>query len=157
MPGARGFLGSTIGIAGDKTFVALARVVDEAAAKANSTRPEQRALWADTAMCFDGEPSWRESNDVTTLFGGGSDSAGFVQIIEGTTSDRAKAESLETPEMLRQLRVARPDLLGSLHVGSTAARSSKPPTSRTRRTRVKERRQRSSRVPTGNTWTSSAT
>ena len=50
------------------------------------------------------------------LFDGGSDSAGFVQVMEGNITDRAKAEALETPEMMNELRVARPDLLGSLRV-----------------------------------------
>ena len=36
--------------------------------------------------------------------------------MEGTANDRAKAEALESPEMLEQLRAARPDLLGGLRV-----------------------------------------
>jgi hypothetical protein len=115
-PGAVGFLGSTIGIADDGTFVALARFTDEAAAKENANRPEQGAWWEETAKLFDGEPSFRESSDTATLFEGGSDRAGFVQVMEGTAADRAKAEAMETPELVDQLRAARPDLLGSLRV-----------------------------------------
>jgi hypothetical protein len=116
MPGAKGFLGSTIGVADDGTFFALARFADEAAARANSDRPEQGAWWAETAKVFDGEPTFRESSDVVTLFGGGADNSRFVQVMEGRANDRAKAEALETPEMLEQLRAARPDLLGSVRV-----------------------------------------
>jgi hypothetical protein len=115
-PGAEGFLGSTIGVADDGTFVAIARFADEAAARANSNRPEQGAWGSETAKLFDGEPSFRESSDVATLFDGGSNDAGFVQVMEGAAKDRAGAEALETPEMLAQLRAARPDLLGSLRV-----------------------------------------
>jgi hypothetical protein len=115
-PGAIGFLGATVGIADDGTYIAFARFADEAAARANSDRPEQTAWWEATAKLFDGEPTFRESSDVTALFEGGSDAAGFVQVMEGTVIDRAKAEALETPEMLRQLRAARPDLIGSLRV-----------------------------------------
>jgi hypothetical protein len=115
-PGAAGYLGGTAGIADDGTFVALARFEDEAAAKTNSDRPEQTAWWDELLALVDGEPTVRESSDVQMLFGGGSNDAGFVQVMEGTAADRAKAEALETPEMLEQLRTARPDLIGSLRV-----------------------------------------
>jgi hypothetical protein len=115
-PGAVGYLGGTFGIADDGTFVLFARFADEAAAKANAARSEQTAWWNDAVQYFDGEPSFRESSDVTTMFDGGSDKAGFVQVMEGTVTDRARAEALENPEMLAQLRAARPDLLGSLRV-----------------------------------------
>ena len=115
-PGAIGFEGSTVGIADDGTFIAVARFTDPDAAQRNADRPEQSAWWEETAKYFDGEPTFRESTDTATLFGGGSNEAGFVQIMEGTVADRAKAESFETPAMLEQLRAARPDLLGSHRV-----------------------------------------
>lgn len=115
-PGAVEFLGSTAGFADDGTFIVFARFVDEAAAKANSSRAEQGAWWEETAKYFDAEPTFRESTDVTPLFDGGSDTAGFVQVMEGTVADRAKADAFETPEMMEQLRAARPDLIGGLRV-----------------------------------------
>jgi len=115
-PGAKGYLGGTFGTADDGTFLVIARFADEAAAKASSDRPEQGAWWEETAKLVDGEATFRESSDVSTLFDGGSDSAGFVQIMEGTVADRAKAEAFETPEMEAQLRAARPDLLGSIRI-----------------------------------------
>ncbi len=115
-PGAIGFLGSTVGVATDGTFIAFARFADEKSAAANAERAEQHAWWEETTKYFDDEPSFRESSDVTTLFDGGADAAGFVQVMEGTVTDRTKAEALETPEMLAQLRSARPDLIGSLRV-----------------------------------------
>jgi hypothetical protein len=115
-PGAVGFLGSTAGIADDGTFVAFARFQDEATAKANAARPEQNAWWEETSKYFSDEPSFRESSDTSTLFDGGSDRAGFVQVMEGAVKDRAAAEAMETPEMLEELRRARPDLLGGLRV-----------------------------------------
>ena len=113
-PGAKGFLGSTAGVADDGTYFVLVRFEDEAAARANSERPEQGSWWNETAKYFDGDPSFRESSDVELLFDGGSDDAGFVQVMEGTVKDRAKAEAFETPAMAEQLRSARPDLLGSV-------------------------------------------
>jgi hypothetical protein len=115
-PGAIGFLGSTVGVAGDGTFFAFARFADAASAKANAERPDQSAWWGEASKLFDGEPAFRESTDVTTLLDGGSDTAGFVQVMEGTVTDRAKAEAMETDEMLEQLRAARPDLIGSVRV-----------------------------------------
>jgi hypothetical protein len=115
-PGAIGFVGSTVGIADDGTVIAFARFDDEAAAKKNADRPEQTAWWQETSKYFDGEPSFRESSDVAPLFDGGSDAAGFVQVMEGKVTDRAKADAFESPEMLDQLRTARPDLIGGLRV-----------------------------------------
>src|SRR5262245_742418 len=94
-PGAIGYLGSTGGVAEDGTFIVLARFADEASARANSERPEQGAWWEETSKYVDGEASFRESSDVRTLFDGGSDDAGFVQIMEGSVSDRAKADAME--------------------------------------------------------------
>jgi hypothetical protein len=115
-PGAVGYLGCTGGIADDGTVVMLARFESAAKAKKNSDRAEQGAWWNETAKYFDAEPTFRDSSDTTPIFEGGSNDAGFVQIMEGTVIDRAKAEAFETPEMLAQLRAARPDLLGGLRI-----------------------------------------
>ena len=53
------------------------------------------------------------------LFGGGSDDATFVRVIQGTVTDRTKFEAFESDEMLEQLRAARPDLLGGITVSFT--------------------------------------
>jgi hypothetical protein len=113
-PGAIGVLGGTSGVADDGTFVTIARFADEASARKNADRPEQSAWWAETAKYFDGEPTFRESSDVDTIFGGGSDDATFVQVMEGRTSDKARAKALETDDLLASLRAARPDLLGAV-------------------------------------------
>jgi hypothetical protein len=115
-PGAIGNLGGTAGITDDGTVVVFARFADKASAEANAQRPEQAAWYDEATKFFDGAPSFRESSDVDILLEGGSDDAGFVQVMEGTVTDRARAQALETPEMLEQLRAARPDLIGSLRV-----------------------------------------
>src|SRR5437762_1409681 len=102
-PGATGFLGSTVGVAPDGTFFAFARFADDVAAKANSARAEQSAWWEETAKFFSGEPTFFESSDIKLLFDGGSDSARFVQVMEGSVKDRARAEALESAEMMQQL------------------------------------------------------
>lgn len=115
-PGAIGHQGGTFGIADDGTFVVVARFEDEAAAQANSQRPEQGAWWAGVEPLLDGPATFRESSDVSLLFDGPSSAAGFVQVMEGVVPDRAKAEATETPELEAQLRAARPDLLGGIRV-----------------------------------------
>ena len=112
-PGAIGFLGSTVGVAEDGTLIAIARFEDEASATANAGRAEQGQWWAETEKYFDDAPSFRESTDTNTLFDAGMDKAGFVQVMEGRILDRAKADALESADMVAQLRKARPDLLGS--------------------------------------------
>jgi hypothetical protein len=114
-PGAIGHRGGTFGVSDDGTLVVVARFEDEAAANANSQRPEQSAWWSEMEPLLEGV-TFRGSSDTSTLFGGPSDKAGFVQIMEGTAPDRAKAEALETPELEARLKEARPDLLGSLRV-----------------------------------------
>jgi hypothetical protein len=114
-PGAIGYVGGTAGIADDGTLVVLARFEDEAAAQANSDRPEQSAWWSEMEPLLD-DVTFRGSSDVALLFDGPSTAATFVQVMQGTAPDRAKAEALQTPELEAQLRTARPDLLGSMRL-----------------------------------------
>jgi hypothetical protein len=114
--GAVGVLGGTVGIADDGTFIAIIRFEDEAKAAANASRPEQTQWWNETEKYFDATPQFRESSDTNTLFDDGADRAGFVQVMEGRVLDRKKAEELEGPELIEQLRKARPDLLASFRV-----------------------------------------
>src|SRR4051794_25680917 len=115
-PGATGFVGSTVGAAADGTFIAAIQFTDDVSAKANSDRPEQDAFFKEMSQYIDGEPVFRESSDTSVLFDGPSEKATFVQVMESTVKDRAKAEAMESGEMLDALRAARPDLLGGLRV-----------------------------------------
>lgn len=112
-PGAKGYLGSTSGMADDGQFIVMVRFESEAAADANSKRPEQGAWWEKTAKAFDGEPTFTNCTEVDTMFGGGSNDAGFVQVMKGRavqpTALRAAAETMEA-----ELRKARPDILGGI-------------------------------------------
>ena len=86
-PGATGWLGTTGGITDDGTFVATVRFDSEEAARRNSERPEQGAWWAATEKCFDGPVTFFDCPQVDVWMNGGSDDAGFVQVVEGHTSD----------------------------------------------------------------------
>ena len=114
-PGATGYEGTTAGVAADGRVVAFARFESEAAARANSERPEQGAWWAETEKLLDGPAQFSESSDVTTFLAGGSDDAGFVQVMKVAGVDRAKVE--DGDRQFEPLAATfRPDLIGGLRV-----------------------------------------
>jgi hypothetical protein len=112
-PGSIGFLGSTGGITDDGTAIVVARFESADAAMKNAHRPEQDAWWQKTAPAFTGEPMFTDCTEVDAFLGGGSDSAGFVQIMKGRTTDQTKLRSMgkEMEEMLPKMR---PDVLGGV-------------------------------------------
>jgi hypothetical protein len=112
-PGATGFLGSTGGVTDDGRFIALARFESAEAARANSNRPEQGAWWAETATCIAGEANFLDCHDAVTLLGGGSDNAGFVQVIQSRATDIERARALMdgAGELIAKFR---PDVLGGI-------------------------------------------
>jgi len=114
-PGAKGFLGSTLGVTGDGRFLVTARFESAAAARANSERPEQGRWWAETEKVVS-DVEFHDCSRVHTLFGGGKDSAGFVQVMRGRVRDRAKADAMFTraAEAEQVLGGARPDVIGEV-------------------------------------------
>ena len=111
-PGATGWLGATFGFTDDGEAIGVVRFSDRASAMANSERPEQSA-WAERlAALFDGPLEFRDSDDVTLLFDGGSDDAGFVQVIQGKVDDPARLRTLLTTAS-DQLHEMRPEILGA--------------------------------------------
>ncbi|MDT4964520.1 MAG: hypothetical protein QOF87_4167 [Pseudonocardiales bacterium] len=115
-PGADGWLGSTTGVTDDGQLVAIARFESEAAARRNSDRPEQGEWWANTAKLFDGEATFRDSENVVPDVRGNPDEAGFVQVMQGEQgpdADRAQALMNENPD---EWAAFRPEVLGSLGI-----------------------------------------
>jgi hypothetical protein len=112
---AAGWLGSTAGVTDDGTFVAVARFESEEAAASNSQRPEQDRWWSETAQLFTGEPTFRDSSEIDLDLQGEPDTARFVQVIEGRTSDPDKARELMSRDADTWASF-RPDVLGSLSV-----------------------------------------
>jgi hypothetical protein len=92
-PGAEGWLGSTAGVTDDGRFVAVVRFRSEELARRNSDRPEQDAWWKETSRHLD-DVSFHDSARVHTYRGGGSDEAGFVQVIQGHTDDMERLAAL---------------------------------------------------------------
>lgn len=111
-PGASGWLGSTGGMADDATFVGVVRFESEQAAQANSDRPEQGAWWEETKGYVEGEATFLNCPVVDTFGAGGSDDAGFVQVMQGRADrDRLTAEM---PALEESLRRTRPDVIGGI-------------------------------------------
>ena len=111
-PGAKGFLGTTGGATGNGNFIAIVRFESEEAARTNSDRPEQGEWWAGTAAKFDGDVTFTDCPEVDTFGAGGSDDAGFVQVIKGRADRAALAPvAAETDEILRRTR---PDVIGGI-------------------------------------------
>ncbi len=111
-PGAKGWLGSTGGVADDGTFIVVVRFESEAAAQANSDRPEQGAWWEETKGFFDGEVTFLNCPTVDVFGAGGSDDAGFVQVMQGHADrDQVVAAMSGLDETMRQ---ARPDVIGGI-------------------------------------------
>jgi hypothetical protein len=116
-PGAVGFLGTTAGTTGDGRFVAFARFESAEAARRNSERPEQGEWWSEVEKSLD-DIGFVDSTDVHTLLGGGSDAAGFVQVMRGRITDRGRFDELErrSGDVAGRLKAHRPELLGDLIV-----------------------------------------
>lgn len=109
-PGAEGWLGGTYGFTDDDQFLAIVRFESRAAAATSSQRPEQGAWWSDMEKLFEGPVEFHDCEDVTLLMDGGSDDAGFVQVIRGKVDD---ADTLKTMMAdTEQLHEMRPEILG---------------------------------------------
>lgn len=109
-PGAVGWLGGTFGITDDNMFVGVVRFESREAAMANSARPEQSA-WAEQMMgLMDGPVEFHDCDDVTVFLGGGSDDAGFVQVIRGKVEDVARVKAMVADTTM--LHEMRPEILG---------------------------------------------
>jgi hypothetical protein len=114
-PGAEGWLGSTSGVTEDGKSIAIVRFESEEAARRNSDRPEQDAWWRETATLFTAEPTFRESSRVDVDVNGNPDEAGFVQVIQGRSSNPERAREIMSQDSEKWADF-RPDVIGSVGV-----------------------------------------
>ncbi len=114
-PGASGWLGSTAGVTEDGRFIALVRFESEDAARRNSERPEQDQWWSETSTLFTGDVSFADSSRVDVDVNGDPAEAGFVQVIQGRTSDPDRARELMGGDTA-EWAAFRPDIIGSVGV-----------------------------------------
>jgi|1185.fasta_scaffold188255_1 hypothetical protein len=112
-PGAQGWLGSTTGVTDDGMLVGIARFESREAARRNSERPEQGEWWERCSKLFTGDVTFRDCSKVTTSRRGGSDDAGFVQVIQGHSPDPARLDELAR-EFDERAGGLRPELYGFL-------------------------------------------
>lgn len=111
-PGADGWLGATYGMTDDGMFVGVVRFESREAAERNSARPEQGRWWEETSRCFDGEVTFHDCDDPVVMLDGGSDDAGFVQVIEGRLEDPGRFREWMSQPM-DMLHEARPEIIGA--------------------------------------------
>jgi hypothetical protein len=90
---ADGWLGSTTGITDDGWSITVIRFASEEQARRNSDRPEQREWWRDAAQHL-ARIAVHDAPKVHTYRDGGSDQAGFVQVIQGHRDDLERMASL---------------------------------------------------------------
>ncbi len=107
---ANGWLGSTAGITDDGRFIAVVRFQSAELARRNSDRPEQDAWWNEMARHL-AEVEFHDSTRVHTYQGGGSDQAGFVQVIQGHAEDMERLAALARAQE-QELAEQAPHILG---------------------------------------------
>lgn len=110
-PTAKGWLGGTYGITDDGEFVGVVRFESREAAARNSMRPEQGEWFRRMEECFDDKVSFHDCDDAVMFLDGGSDAAGFVQVIQGRVADPGRFRSfMEQP--MDALHEQRPEIIG---------------------------------------------
>lgn len=108
-----GSLGVTFGFAKDGTAVVSSRFESKAAGEAWFSSDQFKArLEKITALGTEITDEFR-SDDVVVFGKGGSDDAGFVQVMTGNTSDRAKYEQISNT-LDEFLTKERPDVIGGI-------------------------------------------
>jgi hypothetical protein len=111
--GSIGWLGTTAGVTDDGTLMALARFESEEAARQNSDRPEQSAWWEATAPLFSEDPVFHDSTSVEVESPGDPGAAGFVQVMQGRSSDPDRAREIMASDPT-DWQTFRPEILGTL-------------------------------------------
>jgi hypothetical protein len=112
-PGAIGYLGATGGIADEGTMLVVARFESQDAARQNSNRPEQTAWFQELLQYVDGDVTFKDCTDVEIHLRGGSDDAGFVQVIQARATDPERLGEINAA-FDAEMPSARPDLIGGL-------------------------------------------
>jgi len=107
---AVGYLGGTYGVTGDGDFLGIVRFTSHDDAMANSARPETGAFAEKMSALMDGPVEFHDCDDTMMFLDGGSDQAGFVQVICGKVDDpsRIKAMLADTTT----LHEMRPEIIG---------------------------------------------
>ena len=109
-----GWLGGTYGFTDDDRFVGVVRFDSSSACLEAAGMPDAATWWAGAEALFDGGCEIHESEDVSMMLDGGSDNAGFVQVMRGRVGDADKFRHFMTDaEMTSMLHSARPEIIGA--------------------------------------------
>lgn len=113
MSGQPGWLGGTYGFTDGGDFVGVVRYESQSAAQQACASDEAAMWWAAAEQCFSRQPELHQATDVNMMLDGGSDDAGFVQIMRGRVGNADKLRRMTTDtEMTTMLHQARPDIIG---------------------------------------------
>jgi hypothetical protein len=113
-PGAIGWLGSTAGVTDDGIAIALARFESEDAARRNSDRHEQHQWWMETSKLFSGDVTFHDCTETFTYGKGGSDDAGFVQVMQGRLTGDVERLRQQSESFDATMSQHRPDVIGGV-------------------------------------------
>ena len=109
-----GWLGGTYGFTDDNRFVGIVRFTDSKACIDAAQRPGAALFWAQALELLDSPVEIHQSDDVTLMFDGGADDAGFVQVLTGQLKDAAQMRYLVADQdMTAMLHATRPEILGA--------------------------------------------
>ena len=104
-------LGGTFGFTDDGTFIGVVRFESRETARANSDQAETDAMAQRMTELMDGPPEYYDCDDVTVWLDGGSDDAGFVQVIIGKTDDADRLKEVMGDDS-NDVQQERPDIIG---------------------------------------------
>jgi hypothetical protein len=109
-----GWLGGTYGFTDDDRFIGVGRYESAAAWKQCCAAADAGMWWAAAAEMFDSAPEIHQSEDVMMMLDGGSDAAGFVQVMRGKVGNPDKLRRIMTDQdMTSMLHQARPEIIGA--------------------------------------------
>ena len=109
-----GWLGGTYGFTDDDRFLGIVRFDSSSACMESAATADAATWWAAAESLFDGTCEIHESEDVSMMLEGGSDHAGFVQVMKGRVTDADRFRHFMTDtEMTSMLHEARPEIIGA--------------------------------------------
>lgn len=113
-PKSIGFIGATAGVTDDGTFINVARFESEELAMQNNDLPEQAAWANEMAQYLEGEPTFRNCKEVDQMRNGGSNDAGFVQIMQSGMKDFERGRELGRQMSESMPADMRPEFIGGI-------------------------------------------
>jgi hypothetical protein len=110
-----GWLGGTYGFTDDDRFLGIVRFDSSTACLESAAMDGAAMWWAGAEALFDGDCDIHESEDVSIMLAGGSDDAGFVQVMQGRVTDADRYRHFMTDTaMTSMLHDARPEIIGAV-------------------------------------------